>query len=1003
MNKISKLFLLLFLFVGVGQYYAQYCTPTYSSLCTSDDYIDNFSFNTIVNNSTGCNGNPNNYIFYSSLSTTVSPGSSYSISMQSGPAYDQGFGVWIDYNIDGDFADAGEFVYSSPTSGTGVFTGMVTIPSGASTGTTRLRVRCQYAAVPTSTDDCTNFFYGETEDYVVVISPPTPMVYNNTETIQITDIVTRGTNNAHIIGIKVNTTGSLTPFNLTKMKLNTSGTTSTSDIANAKLWYTGNTPIFSATTQFGSTIASPSGVMYFTGTQVLSGGPNYFWLTYDVLPSATMGNVVDATCDSIYISATPFADDPTPTAPTGSRLIDYCISGSTATGGFWEAYMTGVQVGTTTLSSGTSNNKYILYSTPTAPLEVNVPTPFTINTAYVNFAIDYNVGIWIDYDKDGNFSSTEQAFITSTTVQSGDPVTGTITVPTTALLGPTRMRIVYAYAYGTMPTPMACGTYDEGETEDYIVNIQPFTNLKAISILNPVSTTAFVGYNNPVSLRFTNTGAVPVTNPTVAFKGTTAPLVTETYVGTINPNDTVVHNFTGYYVPTTLGADTLKVWVDATGDNTSIDDTLTRVMDIKRADLKAELLLSPVPSVVLENDIVPIKFVVRNLSNEALSGFTLRYQVGAAPSISATYSGTLPAGDSIHFTFPTPYTANTVGLLPFKIWTDLSADQDRTNDTIITTIQVDRVDMRMSAIINPTATMSPGATIPVKVAIKNAGTRPVTNPQLCYQLNGGTPVIEVGTSLGTINPGDSLIYTYATTLSVGTGAFTLKTYINTSNDVTHTNDTLILNGNASSSTVLVDARAESIVSPIFLTAGTPVNLTVKIRNLGLTSFTGVQVSFRESPSGTLVTETYSGTIAAGGSADYTFATPYTPSSNTPIICIRTSNPNGNPDANASNDSTCVQFVPNSITDGLFGQGNIQIYPNPTSNNLNINLNITQSMNMAMTLLDMKGNIVWNEVYRYNTGTYTENISVSHLPSGVYMFKATNGTQIYTHRIVITKE
>jgi hypothetical protein len=1001
MSKIKISFLFLFLFLGMGRYFAQYCTPTYSSLCSSADYIENFSFNTIVNNMSGCNGNPNNYIFYSSLSTTVNPGNSYAISMQSGAFWGQGFGVWIDYNIDGDFADPGEFVYSSPTSGTGVFSGMVTIPGSATTGTTRLRVRCAYATVPTATDICTNFFYGETEDYVVVISSPTPMVYNNAETIQITNIVTRGTTNAPVIGIKVNTTGSLSPFNLTKMKLNTLGTTNVADIANAKLWYTGNTPAFSATTQFGSTIASPSGTMNFTGTQTLTGGPNYFWLTYDVLPGATMGNVIDATCDSLYISATPFGAVPTPTAPAGSRLIDYCVSGSTATGGFWEAYISGVQVGTTTLSSGTFNNKYIFYPTPVAPLEVNVNTPFTINTAYVNFGIDYNVGIWIDYDKDGNFSMTEQAFMGMGV--SGTPITGNIMVPITASLGATRMRIVYAFAYGTMPTPMPCGTYDEGETEDYTVNIQPFTNLKAVSLIAPATTTAFIGYNNPVTVKIKNTGAVAVTNPTVALKSASAPLVSETYTGTINAGDSINYTFTGYYVPTVLGPEILKVWVKAVGDNTPIDDTVTKAMVIKRADLKAEVLLNPVPSVVLENDVVPIKFVVRNLSNEALSGFTLRYKVGASPAVSAVYSGTLASMDSIHFTFPTPYLASTVGVLPFKIWTDLSADQDRGNDTIKTTLQVDRVDMKMATIINPVPVMTPGASVPVKVAIVNVGTRAVTNPQLCYQFNGGTPVTEIATPLGTINPGDSVVYTYTTTLNVGSGVFTLKTYINTTNDVIRANDTLTLNGNAATSSVLVDARAESIVTPIFVNAGTPVNLTVKVRNLGLTSLTGVQVSFRELPSGTPITETFTGTISAGGSVNYTFTAPYTPSSNTPTVCIRTLNPNGNPDSNPSNDSTCVQFVPNSITDGLFGQGNIQIYPNPTSDNFNINFSIAQSMDINMALLDMKGNVVWNDAYRYSTGSYTQNISVSHLPAGIYMFKATNGTQIYTHRIVITKE
>lgn len=46
-------------------------------------------------------------------------GQSYPISLQSAGEYggttqEQAYGVWIDYNDDEDFDDAGEFVYSSP-------------------------------------------------------------------------------------------------------------------------------------------------------------------------------------------------------------------------------------------------------------------------------------------------------------------------------------------------------------------------------------------------------------------------------------------------------------------------------------------------------------------------------------------------------------------------------------------------------------------------------------------------------------------------------------------------------------------------------------------------------------------------------------------------------------------------------------------------------------------------------------------------------------------------
>ncbi|MBN4061864.1 hypothetical protein JYU20_01530, partial [Bacteroidales bacterium AH-315-I05] len=154
---------------------AQYCTPTYTNLCTSGDLIDNFTFSTLSNLATGCNGDTDNYSFDTTITTVVYLGNTYNISMQSGPTWPQGFGVWIDYNQDGDFGDAGEFVYASPTSATTPFNSTVTIPAGAAQGTTRLRVRCAWSTILTWADTCNLQTYGEMEDYEITITPPPPI------------------------------------------------------------------------------------------------------------------------------------------------------------------------------------------------------------------------------------------------------------------------------------------------------------------------------------------------------------------------------------------------------------------------------------------------------------------------------------------------------------------------------------------------------------------------------------------------------------------------------------------------------------------------------------------------------------------------------------------------------------------------------------------------------------------------------------------------------------
>lgn len=171
-------FLTLFL-LSSPMLFAQYCYPTYSIACTSDDYIENFSttggVGNITNLLTGCNGAlPNNYTLFNQTVSQIQ-GFSFNFSVQAGQTFGQGHRIWIDWNQDLDFADPGEDVYVSPSSGTQAFTGTITVPMTAVPGITRLRVLCRYATVPGVTDYCgTGFSFGECEDYYMEVIPATP-------------------------------------------------------------------------------------------------------------------------------------------------------------------------------------------------------------------------------------------------------------------------------------------------------------------------------------------------------------------------------------------------------------------------------------------------------------------------------------------------------------------------------------------------------------------------------------------------------------------------------------------------------------------------------------------------------------------------------------------------------------------------------------------------------------------------------------------------------------
>ncbi len=285
--------------------------------------------------------------------------------------------AWIDYNSDGDFLDAGELLGTSALSpGLGTsYTSVVNFTASASaTGWKNLRITMDYDDGATSigapvSDKC---WYGEAEDYQVNIATSAAMAYTSCTTTQSnTSVVYQGSANQQVIGVEiVNGTGGASPITATSFTFQTTGTTSVTDISNAKLWTTRSGCNFAATTQLGTTIASPpaSGTPFtFSGfTFTLAPGTNYFWITYDISPTAVVGNVIDAQCTSLIAGGS--SRTPTSTSPAGSRPIS---------DGFTSAVTTQPNTGVVGVSAA---NQLIVGVEVTIAANTLSATSFTFNT-----------------------------------------------------------------------------------------------------------------------------------------------------------------------------------------------------------------------------------------------------------------------------------------------------------------------------------------------------------------------------------------------------------------------------------------------------------------------------------------------------------------------------------------------------------------------------------------------------------------------------------------------
>ncbi|MBK8442372.1 MAG: T9SS type A sorting domain-containing protein [Sphingobacteriales bacterium] len=158
-------------------YLRSYCSSLGQTV--TDEWIGGVQIGDFSNTS-GANGG---YIFFNNLTVSLEQGASYPLTLTpqfSGQTWPEYWTIYIDYNHDGDFSDSGELAYSSGGTSNAAVSGTLTVPAATIIGSTRLRVVMRYN---TQGAACGTYDYGETEDYVAIISAPAPPLCPATATL----------------------------------------------------------------------------------------------------------------------------------------------------------------------------------------------------------------------------------------------------------------------------------------------------------------------------------------------------------------------------------------------------------------------------------------------------------------------------------------------------------------------------------------------------------------------------------------------------------------------------------------------------------------------------------------------------------------------------------------------------------------------------------------------------------------------------------------------------
>ena len=94
------------------------------------------------------------------------------------------------------------------------------------------------------------------------------------------------------------------------------------------------------------------------------------------------------------------------------------------------------------------------------------------------------------------------------------------------------------------------------------------------------------------------------------------------------------------------------------------------------------------------------------------------------------------------------------------------------------------------------------------------------------------------------------------------------------------------------------------------------------------------------------------------------------------------------------------YAPVGITD-ISGKMNVEVYPNPMTDQANIVLNLNEASNVALSVYDMMGKkVLMQNEGMLNAGTSNITLDASELSKGIYVLHINAGDAVITHKITI---
>ncbi len=196
----------------------------------------------------------------------------------------------------------------------------------------------------------------------------------------------------------------------------------------------------------------------YAGFSFTSQGDTYYgWFRFKVKPNGTGYTLIDYAYNTKPSAAIKAGQQTSPTDTTVTPS-SYCTASTLLN------YNSITRVRLANLDNSSGWTSYSDYTSLSANVTKGQTYTLTVNCG-VEYWPDISVAVWIDWNGDKRFNdTTEKVYVT----RSAGPFTQSITIPSNAITGTTRMRV--RMGYGQNMVPCGVDTY-QGEVEDYNVTI----------------------------------------------------------------------------------------------------------------------------------------------------------------------------------------------------------------------------------------------------------------------------------------------------------------------------------------------------------------------------------------------------------------------------------------------------------------------------------------------------------------------------------------------------